>query len=496
VIIVLLAAAVFGVAAGVLLWANAPSVTARTPVATTRHAEPMIVVRVAHASMLSRSEAHVTVDGESVSDIDVHDDTIEAHPSTLSEGDHKVHVWTDNFGIMQRSIDQRWTISVDTTAPKLRVLPAAARSSASSTPMQVVTEPEAMVTFVAGDKSTEGTADEHGKLRAHVAISDGRQTVHISARDAAGNVTEATRIIEVDSRKPSLSVPLPKRLTKRAVSLRLGVTDAHPVTPTATIDGDVDGVSLKKAGRVSWLLTADTPFAEGTHRVAITAKDSFGNVTTVTRTTLVDSTETLGVNNMRRGAQGNDVRQLHTLLAKLKFFRKGEQKAGAEWRTKRYGAATAAAVCAFQRDKGLEDDCIVGDETLAAMTLRIVVDRSANTLTLYKNGKVEKVYHVATGQPAYPTPSGEFEITDMQEDPTWTPPDSEWAKDAKPIAPGPDNPLGTRWMGLSAPSVGIHGTNNPASIGYSVSHGCIRMAIPDVEDLFQRVRIGTPVIIR
>ena len=64
-----------------------------------------------------------------------------------------------------------------------------------------------------------------------------------------------------------------------------------------------------------------------------------------------------------------------------------------------------------------------------------------------------------------------------------------------PIPPGPDNPLGTRWMGLVRPSVGIHGTNDPASIGYSVSHGCIRMSIPDVERLFEMVYVGTRVTI-
>ena len=65
----------------------------------------------------------------------------------------------------------------------------------------------------------------------------------------------------------------------------------------------------------------------------------------------------------------------------------------------------------------------------------------------------------------------------------------------EPIPPGPGNPLGTRWMGISAPAVGIHGTPDPASIGYSVSHGCIRMLIPEVEWLFNQVDVGTPVYI-
>ena len=68
-------------------------------------------------------------------------------------------------------------------------------------------------------------------------------------------------------------------------------------------------------------------------------------------------------------------------------------------------------------------------------------------------------------------------------------------EDKDPVPPGPGNPLGTRWMGLSAPYVGIHGTPDAASIGYSVSHGCIRMLIPQVEWLFEQVEVGTPVFI-
>ena len=80
--------------------------------------------------------------------------------------------------------------------------------------------------------------------------------------------------------------------------------------------------------------------------------------------------------------------------------------------------------------------------------------------------------------------------------PTWYPPTQDaWAKGLKPVPPGPNNPLGTRWMGLSAPGVGIHGTDEPASIGYSASHGCIRMQVPDAEWLFERVRVGTIVFI-
>ena len=126
----------------------------------------------------------------------------------------------------------------------------------------------------------------------------------------------------------------------------------------------------------------------------------------------------------------------------------------------------------------------------------IWIDRGTNTLRLYDSTKLVRTFRVATGQAIYPTPAGLWSIVVMQENPWWRPPDSPWARGLKPIAPGPGNPLGTRWMGLSAAGVGIHGTPDAASIGYSASHGCIRMHIPDAEWLFQHVQVGTPVYIR
>jgi lipoprotein-anchoring transpeptidase ErfK/SrfK len=125
----------------------------------------------------------------------------------------------------------------------------------------------------------------------------------------------------------------------------------------------------------------------------------------------------------------------------------------------------------------------------------IVIHRGANKLQLYDGMKLRRTFGVATGESRYPTPLGSFEIVVKWRNPWWYPPQSDWAKDAKPIPPGPGNPLGTRWMGISSPAVGIHGTPDPASIGYSVSHGCIRMLIPDAEWLFNQVDVGTPVYI-
>ena len=121
--------------------------------------------------------------------------------------------------------------------------------------------------------------------------------------------------------------------------------------------------------------------------------------------------------------------------------------------------------------------------------------RESKRLRLFENGRLVKTFGVATGQSSFPTPIGNFEITTLQRNPWWYPPPSDWAKDADPVPPGPGNPLGTRWMGISAPYVGIHGTPDAASIGYSASHGCVRMRIPEAEWLFQQVEVGTPVYI-
>jgi len=125
----------------------------------------------------------------------------------------------------------------------------------------------------------------------------------------------------------------------------------------------------------------------------------------------------------------------------------------------------------------------------------IVIRRDSKGLYLYNGMRLWRTFGVATGQSSYPTPVGRWSIVTMQRNPWWYPPNSDWARGEKPVPPGPGNPLGTRWMGLSASGVGIHGTPDSASIGYSASHGCIRMHIPSAEWLFNHVDVGTPVFI-
>jgi lipoprotein-anchoring transpeptidase ErfK/SrfK len=132
--------------------------------------------------------------------------------------------------------------------------------------------------------------------------------------------------------------------------------------------------------------------------------------------------------------------------------------------------------------------------TVRALPPALVVDRTLHRVSLYsKRGVKLRMLGVAVGQSRYPTPLGRFEIITKQRNPWWYPPNSAWAAGEQPVPPGPGNPLGTRWMGISAPGVGLHGTPDAASVGYSASHGCIRMRISDAEWLFVHVRVGSPV---
>jgi len=128
----------------------------------------------------------------------------------------------------------------------------------------------------------------------------------------------------------------------------------------------------------------------------------------------------------------------------------------------------------------------------------VTISKGSFRLRLFKRLKFVKSYGVAIGQPAYPTPSGLFSIANKAVNPPWTAPDSPWAgayRNETVAGGSAENPLKARWMGI-VNGVGIHGTGEPGSIGSRASHGCIRMTVPDVIDLYPRVPLGTPVLIR
>lgn len=128
-------------------------------------------------------------------------------------------------------------------------------------------------------------------------------------------------------------------------------------------------------------------------------------------------------------------------------------------------------------------------EERRAENQRIVVSIPDRKLVLFDGDRVMKVYDVAVGKPSTPTPEGEFRVINHIPNPTYYGPNVV-------VAPGKNNPLGTRWMGLSAQGYGIHGTNVPSSIGQAASHGCIRMRQQDLEELFDLVHVGAVVELR
>lgn len=113
-------------------------------------------------------------------------------------------------------------------------------------------------------------------------------------------------------------------------------------------------------------------------------------------------------------------------------------------------------------------------------------------LRVYDNGKLVKEYPVALGTSYEKTPVGNYKISSKEQNPTWIP--GSGFSDKTPVPPGPDNPLGSRWMEFS-PGYGIHGTNKDWDIQYPVSGGCIRMHNADVEELYELVDVGTPVTV-
>ncbi len=126
----------------------------------------------------------------------------------------------------------------------------------------------------------------------------------------------------------------------------------------------------------------------------------------------------------------------------------------------------------------------------------ITVDRSGFRLRLWRHLRLVKTYTIAVGMAGLETPAGLYHIQDMQVDPSWHVPNSAWAGSlaGQTIPPGPQDPIKARWMGIYN-GAGIHGTDELGSLGSAASHGCIRMAIPDVEELYSQVAVGTPVYV-
>jgi L,D-transpeptidase catalytic domain len=143
-------------------------------------------------------------------------------------------------------------------------------------------------------------------------------------------------------------------------------------------------------------------------------------------------------------------------------------------------AAMMLGALAKGQQVAMQTTTVESAQTVKRVIVVSLVDRR---LALVEDGHVMKVYTVAVGKPATPSPVGTFAIARRVKNPTYH-------HDGKTVLPGPGNPVGTRWMGLNIKGFGIHGTNEPKSIGKAASHGCIRMAKADIEEFYEMVAAG------
>ena len=160
---------------------------------------------------------------------------------------------------------------------------------------------------------------------------------------------------------------------------------------------------------------------QGTSRIAIRARDAAGNTSTITRVVQVNSTDEFGTADMVAGARGADVVALQKRLRQAKVYPKKAKLSGV------YDPVTKKSVARYQTRFDLPVTGTVDQRTRSAMVGRIVVNLGQRKLRLIRDGRVWKTYSIAVGQPAHPTPTGEYEINDKQVDPAWYPPDSPWA---------------------------------------------------------------------
>lgn len=171
-----------------------------------------------------------------------------------------------------------------------------------------------------------------------------------------------------------------------------------------------------------------------------------------------------------------------------------------------YSIAKGDTIYELARDNGISQELLlavngISDARMLSIGRRIKipkvdfaieVDKASNSLTLYNHGEFFARYPVRTGKIDYLTPVGEFQIINKKKDPQWTDPKTH--KTYPPLHP--ENELGTRWLGFQGASLGIHGTIHPESIGTYASNGCVGMLKEDIEELYDLVRVGTPIRIK
>lgn len=497
------------------LWGNQPSIDPVQPVAdgAINPGKRLIVVGTTDAPM---KNLKVTLDGKDVTgQVKGATDGIALDMPKLANGPHAIAVsYSTGSGLGGGTASKSWNFTVDRTPPKLTVskpagdgfnnhtVPVAGTATANST---------IRITWKGDGLAGAQAAGNTGEWSTSAQLPEGGTKLSVTATDPAGNTTTKTKAVYVDTKAPTLQLSGTGKLAKltttpqpiiygkvggdNAAQLTYGASingvgvaqikgsDATSPSASGPAAGTESGTGLSLQGNRFALAVGRLP--EGRNKITIWVRDRGGNTVKKSFNSFVDTQSVFGTSQLTVGATGDDVKQLQERLAKARLWKGGASG--------KYNEKTVAAVKRYQKRFRLKQTGNVDAATLKAMVGRIDISLNSRTLVLYRDGKAYKTFRVAIGTPDHPTPTGNFKVVEKQTNPTWLPPDSPWAKGLGPIPPGPGNPLGTRWIGTSAPGVGIHGTPADWSIGSAASHGCLRMHIPEVENLYEDVVIGMPV---
>ena len=305
--------------------------------------------------------------------------------------------------------------------------------------------------------------------------------VTVAGVDVGGMRTDLARRVVMQQLKPQLERPI--RVTYKRKRFTLSAEDAGVRADVRTMVDEA--LAASRDGSIVTRLARDLTGGEESRRVAARVTYSQEAVEKFVRRV-----------GRRVGRPARDAELNFPSLDRIKE-RRGVRVLRAELGQR---VARTLSVTGAQRVVETPVRIIEPKVTRAELAAKypklLVVDRGSFQLRFYRKLELARSYTVAIGQVGYDTPAGMYEIQNKAVNPAWSVPNSGWAGElaGTVVPPGPSNPIKARWLGIYD-GAGIHGTDDVASLGTAASHGCVRMSIPDVVELYDQVPVGAPIYI-
>ena len=305
--------------------------------------------------------------------------------------------------------------------------------------------------------------------------------VTVAGVDVGGMRTDLARRVLTHQLKPALETPI--RVTYKRKSFTLSAEDAGVRADVqAMVD---DALAKSRDGNIVTRLARDLTGGEESNEIPPSVTYSQQAVRRF----------------VRRAARGLD-RRARDARVDFPEIKKVKEQVGIEvkradlQRRVEHALGVPARERAVTAPVKLMQPKVTQAELAKKYPTLLVVDRPSFQLRYYRDLKLQKSYTVAIGQLGYDTPAGLYHIQNKAVNPSWSVPNSDWAGSlaGTVVPPGPDNPIKARWLGIYD-GAGIHGTEETWSLGSAASHGCVRMAIPDVIELYDHVSVGAPIYI-